>query len=360
MKRSKTANTHAKTATQPSPKAKLIKLGIDVHKASYRVVRQIDNAHPQRAQKFTPEEFLVWAGKQLSLAEEVHSCYEAGCFGYVLHRQLAALGIKNLVIQPQNWDERHKGVKTDQLDALAMVQRLDRYLAGNKHALGIVRVPSEVEQLKRSESRLRDQLLETRRRVEAQGRSLMLFNGLSATGRWWKETPWKSLQAQLPPKLLVQIERYRQVILAADLQLEALTAEIEAAAPAPIRGLGALTNQILDREICDWHRFGNRRQVASMTGMCPQVRASGEKSVSGPISKSGNRRVRTALVELAWRCLRFQPNYPPLRKYRRLLAHPKTPAGQKNKAITAIGRHLVIDLWRIKTQRATAEELGLE
>jgi transposase len=108
-----------------------MKLGVDVHADSYRVVRQIDSSTPQPAQKMTPEKFLVFAARQLTLAQEVHCCYEAGPFGYGLHRKLLKMGIHNVVVRPQNWDELHTGVKTDKTDALALVQRLDRYVQGN-------------------------------------------------------------------------------------------------------------------------------------------------------------------------------------------------------------------------------------
>ena len=113
MKNKPNTNTHEANQTQIPLKAKSIKLGIDVHADSYRVVRQVDHATPQPAQKFSPEAFLLWVKKQLAMAEEVHSCYEAGPLGYGLHRQLEAMGIHNLVIRPQDWDELHIGVKTD-------------------------------------------------------------------------------------------------------------------------------------------------------------------------------------------------------------------------------------------------------
>ena len=72
--------------------------------------------------------------------------YEAGAFGYYLHRKLEEMGVNNLVVQPQDWDERGKGVKTDKIDALALCQRLDRYVRGNRKAFGVVRVPSEEEE----------------------------------------------------------------------------------------------------------------------------------------------------------------------------------------------------------------------
>jgi transposase len=359
MKNKPNTNTHESTSTQTTIKAKCLKLGIDVHADSYRVVRQIDHSTPQPAQKFTPQGFLVWARKQLDLAEQVHSCYEAGPFGYGLHRQLEALGIHNRVIRPQNWDELHKGVKTDKTDALALVQRLDRYVQGNRHALAVVCVPTPEQELARAQSRQREQLLRHRLRLEAQGRSLLLFNGVRVKGRWWQDRLWCRLTDRLPAALLELLTVIRDLVLAVQTQAAAATARLEAAATVQPGGVGGLTSQVLEREILDWHRFKNRRQVASLTGMCPGVRASGLKQHSGPITKHGNRRLRTALIELAWRLVRFQPNYPPLKKWRTVLQNPRASAAARKKAIVAVGRHLAIDLWRLNTGRTTTEKLCL-
>jgi transposase len=360
MKTQTNTNTHQMKTPQTTVQAKQIKLGIDVHAESYRVVRQIDNATPQPAQKFTPQGFLLWAKKQLNQAEEVYSCYEAGPLGYSLHRALEAMGIHNVVIRPQNWDELHRGVKTDKTDALALVQRLDRYVQGNRTALAIVRVPTPAQELARAQSRQREQLLAHRLRWEAQGRSLLLFNGVRVQGRWWQNAPWAKLNAQLAPALVDLLAVIRNLLLAVQAQVDTATRQLEAAATTQPCGVGALTSQVLEREILDWHRFKNRRQVASLTGLCPGVRGSGNKLQNGPITKHGNRRLRTALIELAWRCPRFQPNYPPLKKWQTVLACPKTVGGAKKKAIVAISRRLAIDLWRLNTGRATAEKLGLK
>jgi transposase len=358
MKTKTNTNTHNLTETQNTVSAKCIKLGIDVHAQSYRVVRQIDHATPQPAQKFTPQGFLVWAKKQLAQAEQVYSCYEAGPLGYGLHRALEAMGLHNVIVRPQNWDELHKGVKTDKTDALALVQRLDRYLQGNVKALAIVRVPTPAQELARSQSRLREQLLSHRLRFEAQGRSLLLFNGVQTKGRWWQPSSWLVLQSQLSPALLELLSVLRQLLLAVQEQLEAQTQRLEAVAQPQVRGVGALTSQVLEREILDWNRFTNRRQVTSLTGMCPGVRASGNKTRNGPITKHGNRRIRTALIELAWRTLRFQPQYLPLQRWGPVLANPQASAATRKKAIVAVGRRLAIDLWRLNTGRTTAQKLG--
>lgn len=345
--------------TQTHLKAKCIKLGIDVHADSYRVVRQIDHATPEPAQKFRPEEFLRWAKKQLCLAEEVYSCYEAGPFGYGLHRALTRMGVHNLVIRPQNWDELHRHVKTDRTDALALVLRLDRYLQGNQKALAVIGVPTPEQELARSQSRQREQLVEHRKRLEAQGRSLLLFNGLRTRGHWWQGALWARLSQSAPAGVLELLQVLRDLLLAVQAKLEVATAALEAGVPQQPRGFGALTSQVLAREVLSWDRFTNRRQVASLTGMCPGVWASGNTLRSGPITKHGNRRLRTALVELAWRCVRFQRDYRPVQHWWPVLANPRATAAARKKAIVAVGRHLAIDLWRLNTGRTTPAQPGL-
>jgi len=353
-------NTHESTQSKSPLKAKCIKLGIDVHADSYRVVRQTDHASPQPAQKFAPKDFLVWAKKQLTLADEVYSCYEAGPMGYGLHRDLEGMGVHNVVVRPQDWDELHKGVKTDKTDALALVQRLSRYVGGNLKELAIVRVPTPEQELARSQSRQREQLMSHRLRLEAQGRSLLLFNGVRVQGRWWADKQWEQIPIRLPAPLVELLIVTRDLLLAVQKQLEAATTRLQSVARPQPCGVGALTSQVLEREVLDWHRFKNRRQVASLTGMCPGVRSSGLKTYSGAITKHGNRRMRTALIELAWRCVRFQPEYPPLKRRLAVLRNTKATGAVKKKAIVAVGRRLAIDLWRLNTGRTTAEKLGLK
>ena len=337
-----------------------IKLGLDVHADNVRVVRQVDGATPQPAQKFTLPQFLRWVEKQRPRAAAVYSCYEAGPFGYGLHRQLTALGIVNLVVRPQKWDELGKGVKTDRTDALALVQRLDRYVRGNRQAFAVVRVPTPEEEAARWVSRQREQLRRQRQRLEAQGRSLLLSQSRRVAGRWWQTAAWEQLSPTLAPALREVLEVTAKLVRAVHEQVELLTAKLEAAAPASRpRAVGALTSELLRREVCDWSRFHNRRQVASYTGMCPSVYASGRRMVMGSITKHGNARLRWALIEMAWRLVRYQPHYPPVAKWRRLLQDRRAPRGQKKRLIVAIARHLAIDLWRLATGRCDAAQLQL-
>ncbi len=113
-----------------------IKLGLDVHADTIVVVRILDHSAPQPAQKFKPAKFPAWVRTQIKLADVVHGCYEAGPFGYGLHRDLVQLGVCNVVVQPVCLDERHTGVNHDKSDAKELAQRLDRYASGQWRCAG--------------------------------------------------------------------------------------------------------------------------------------------------------------------------------------------------------------------------------
>ena len=106
MNSHKLNNAEVCAAPVASVKLKTLKLGLDVHTDTIVVVRLLENSAPQSAQKFTPTKFLEWIKSQVPLAEAVHSCYEAGPFGYELHRDLVGLGVHNLVVQPVCLDEQ--------------------------------------------------------------------------------------------------------------------------------------------------------------------------------------------------------------------------------------------------------------
>ena len=355
--------TSTVTAPQGVKPHRLIKLGVDVHWRQYVVVRQIDGASPQPPQRFTPAEFVAWAKKQTELADEVHSCYEAGPFGFVLHRRLVALGVKNLVVRPRNWDEYGKKVKTDRRDALALESCLDRYLAGNREALTVIRVPTEQEERSRSDSRQRGQLLAERKRLAAQGLSTARYYGHDLPHEWWQAKTFARLRQELPDLLIVIIERWQRLLVGVNAELEALTTQVESAQTQDLpTGLGALTAQVLDREIGDWNRFQNRRQVASYTGLVPGENSSGERRSRGSITKHGNPRVRHILIEACWRLPMFQPDYKAYRQRRvaLLVAKAKGNKTLRKKLLVGLARQLAVDLWRIRTGRTTPEKLGLQ
>src|SRR5216683_6404497 len=353
-------SSHEGTRCQFSGSTGAIKLGIDVHQDFYVVVEQVGGGNPKPPQRLPKAAFLHWAArlKQKSGAE-VYAVYEACGFGFSLQRQLSAVGIYCYVVCPQKLDEHNKRVKTDGLDAKALCLKLDRFVEGNRDALALVRVPSEEEEHSRAIHRQREQLVGARKRLEAQGRSLMVNHGLEPVQNWWKARTFAALP--VPQWMKELLANSQPILMALQQKIAALTVQLQsAAAPDQPRGLGKMTSVVIDREIGDWNRFNNRRQIASYTGLCPGEYSSGNTRLQSCVTKHGNPRLRAALVELAWRLVRFQPDYKPIVKWRATLTKGALATGAaRKKAIVAVARQLAVDLWRIKTGRLSAEELGL-
>lgn len=352
-------NSEVRAEQVATKRYRTIKLGVDVHADRMVVVRLIDHGAPEPAQRFLPGAFLDWVQKQLEIADAVHSCYEAGPFGYHLHRQLVVLGVQNLVTQPVCLDERHTGVNNDKTDARELALRLDRRVEGNPKALAVVRVPTPAEEQRRIESRQREQLRREVHRVAAQGRSLLLSQGHRPKGCWWNGKRWQALQNFLPAWLIQRLEVFRRLLEVLGQELEAASAALEATAPK-LRptGLGALSYETIEREIGDWNRFRNRRQVGSYTGLCGGVSASGRSVALLSITKHGNPRLRAALIELAWRLVLWQRQSVLVRKWWRVLGNVEATRAARKKAIVAIARQMAVDLWRWRTGRARPEALG--
>ena len=359
-------NTHSHKLTTTSTPAQAPKpyerilLGIDQHAADLRVVRQIDGAGPQPPQRVYPggdlERFIK---RQLALAQRVVAVYEAGPCGFVLARQLKAWGVECYVIRPMKLDALGKGVNTDKTDAAELVSRLDRYLAGNRKAFAVVRVPTPQEEQRRCVSRQREQLRRERQRLEAMGRSLMLAQGHRLQGQWWKSELWMKLSARLPGWLVERLAILRTVLLTVEEQLQALTRAVVAqVGPARPVGCGPLTLASATNEVCDWHRFNNRKQVGSLTGLCGGVSSSGQSHVELGVTKHGNARLRYLLIELAWRMVRFQPQCKAVQKWKHVLLRAGSHSRKRKQAIVALARQLAVDLWRWQTGRVTPAQLG--
>jgi transposase len=353
--------TTATPAQAAKPLCDRLLLGIDQHAEHLRIVRQLDGAGTQPPQRVYPggdlERFIK---KQLALAHKVYAVYEAGPCGFVLARQLTAWGVTCYVIRPMKLDQLGKGVNTDKTDAAELVSRLDRYLAGNRKAFAVVRVPTPEEEQRRCVSRQREQLRRERQRLNAMGKSLMLAQGHHCKLRdWWHDRQWAKLVQQLPEWLRERLQFYRTVLHTVQEQLDALTDAVEAQVPQlrPF-GCGPLTLATATNEVGNWKRFTNRRQVGSLSGLCGGVSASGQSHVDLCITKHGNARLRYLLIELAWRMVKFQPQCKTVQKWQHILLQPGSHARKRKQAIVAVARQLAVDLWRWQTGRVTPEQLG--
>lgn len=351
----KTTNVTKLLSRLVETKAETIKLGMDLHARDVVVCVQLDGALPQRPQKMSPAELLALARGLIAAGRKVYSCYESGPCGYGLHRELLAAGVSNYVVAAEVLGGARKQ-KTDNLDATALTDRLDRYVRGNTKAFTVNTVPTPEQEQARAQGRLREQLKGSRHQWAARGKSLLLAQGHHITGDWWTERRWTELKPTLPAWLVTELEIMRAVLLPIDTAEKARRKALEAAAPKNLpKAIGALTWVLLAREICDWARFKNRRQVSSYTGLCPGVQQSGGRKRDGCINRYGNPRVRALLIELVWRLARWQPDYPPVRA---LVAGIARGAARRKCAVAA-ARKLAVDLWRLATKQTTPEKLKL-
>jgi transposase len=167
------------------------------------------------------------------------------------------------------------------------------------------------------------------------------------------------LQEQLPGWLVSQLECFLRVIELVDKEVRGLTDKVSQGAPAQLpRGMGKLTHEVIEGEIKDWNNFKNRRQVGSYSGLTGGVSGSGETSADLSITKAGNRRLSTCLIECSWRLVLSQPGYWLVQKWKAVLLNPKVAKRRRKQAIVAFARQLLVDLWKWKTGQVTAERLG--
>ncbi len=103
---------------------------------------------------------------------------------------------------------------------------------------------------------------------------------------------------------------------------------------ATLPGVGAVTIDVVLAELGDPRRFRSQRKAVAFAGLAPGIRQSAGKSKQLSITKEGSPLLRWALVQAAWRVVRYTRRWQV--PYERL----KKRCGAK-KAIVAIARRLL-------------------
>jgi transposase len=339
----------------------VVKVAQDVHAHAVVFCVQEEGQQPKAPRKMDWLRYDSWISDLIARSEKVYSCYEAGPTGFALHRRLTKLGADNVVVAPTRLDNQGKRVNNDQSDTRQLAVRLDRYVAGNKDTFSVVHVPTEQEEQRRAWTRQRKQLQGQRLSVAAQGRSLVLTQGIAISNLWWRPTAWKGHQQKLADWLVEHLQIFHRIIVVINQEMEQLQSKIKAMSQGQRRpkGMGAETAAIIENEVGDWKRFTSWRRVGSYSGLVGGVSQSGQYQADLSITKVGNKRLRTALIEMAWRMSRLQPDYWLVKKWKWILA-PEAKAHRRlrKKAIVAFARALMVDLWRWKTGRISPEKLG--
>jgi len=294
----------------------------------------------------------------------VISCYEAGRDGFWVHRALTGEGVENHVVDSASIEvkRRRRQVKTDRVDVGSLLRLLIRFVNGERQALTSIRVPSVAEEDQRRLNRERKRLQKERSALVVRSKSLLVAHGIRLESM--RQLPALLPEATaavvgyaLPPELTAELRRSYERFELVDAQLRELEREQQARVQAgetpamkqvqqlmTLKGVSWQSSWPLVMEFFSWRDFANGKQVGACAGLTPTPFTSGDSEREQGISKAGNKRIRTLMVELAWQWLRHQPDSQLSRWYRERFGH----GGKRWRriGIVALARKLLLALWR--------------
>jgi len=306
--------------------------------------------------------------EELKKPVEVISCYEAGYDGFWLHRLLEAQGVRNHVIDPASLqvDRRARRAKTDGIDVGKLLRSLMAYLRGEPKVWSVVRVPTVIEEDDRRLHRERSRLINERIQHVNRIKGLLAIHGIydyepmhpermrrlerlrtadhhSLPVRLKAEILRELQRLELVLKMIQTIETERDAIVSAKSKPQQTTSAKKIKDLVKLKSIGPEFATVLVGEVF-YRIFNNRKQIGSYVGLTPSPFQSGSTSRDQGISKAGNTKARTTMIELAWMWLRYQPDSRLSVWFRERVGNRKGRI--KRIAIVAMARKLIIALWR--------------
>jgi len=299
---------------------------------------------------------------------QIVAIQEAGLDGFWVHRLLEANGIESHVVDPASIavPRRRRRAKTDAIDGETLLRTLLAWTRGEPRVCAMVVPPTPEEEDRRRVCRERAILLQERIRHTNRikgllaGQGITSFNPLHKDRRQLLEAARTGDGRSLPPHLKAEILREIELIellvrQIADVEAarEALAGPKSAQAPSPVvllkqlKGIGPEIASVLYLEGL-FRSFGNRRQLAAYAGLAPTPWRSGAVDQEQGISKAGNPRLRSTMIEFAWLWQRHQPASTLSRWFHSRVG--KERGRIRRIAIVALARKLLIAVWRYVTQ----------
>jgi transposase len=281
---------------------------------------------------------------------KVKVAYEAGPCGFWLYDRLTEGGIEAIVVPPSLIPiESGNKVKTDKRDSRKLAKLLE------SNMLKRVYVLSEEDRADRELLRTRRQVLEHRSDVARQIKSKLLFHGISsplATERWTKGYLRWLRELTLGRKVLkVSFESLIELYEYLTERLIKINQEVielsrgrkyldKVKLLKSVPGVGTLVGMEFLVELSEMERFRSADALASYIGLTPSEYSTGQYVRQGRITRCGNKRVRTCLVESSWILIQKDP-------LMRLKYHQLKQFKGAKRAIIAIARKLIIRIRRI-------------
>src|SRR3954469_4776634 len=292
---------------------------------------------------------------------------EAGLDGFWIHRVLQSEGIESHVVDPASiaTSRRRRRAKTDKIDGEAQVRALLAYKRGEPRVCAMVKAPTPQEEDRRRISRERETLTAERVQHVNRIKGLLFAQGigdyepLHRNRRERLEELITGDGRPLPDCLKAQIRRELdrlelliEQVKAVEAERDAWLAQASPGVPAPaalllaLRGVGPEAAARLWSEGL-FRTFTNRKQVAAYAGLAPTPWHSGSVHRDQGVSKAGNPRLRTIMIQLAWLWLRHQPQSALAVWFHERI---KRKGGRLGKTmIVALARKLLIALWKYAT-----------
>ena len=298
---------------------------------------------------------------------------EAGLDGFWVHRVLERAGIESYVVDAASilTSRRRRRAKTDRIDGEALLRTLLAHKRGEPRVCAMVRAPSPEEEDWRRLCRERRTLVAERVAHVNRIKGLLFAQGicdyepLRSDRRQRLEALRTGDGRPLPPYLKAQIGRELDRLELLLEQLKTVEAErnallepandvapVAVKALAALRGIGPELTAMLWSE-CLCRSFRNRRQIAAYAGLAPTPWQSGSVQHEQGVSKSGNPRLRSTMIQLAWLWLRHQPTSE-LSLWFRERVRRNGGRGKKT-AIVALARKLLVALWKFSSSGVVIE-----
>lgn len=281
---------------------------------------------------------------------------EASTISEWVGRYLEELGHEVIIADPNfapMYATRSRRIKTDKRDARALCEacRLGAYRE-------IHRVSDE-QKRRRQQIAVRETLVRTRARYVTLIRSLLRAEGWQIVSRYAETFAAKVKELNLANELretieplLVMLEQLSGQIRAADEKLaQIVEKDEEVGRLTSVPGVGKVTAVMFVAALDEVSRFASAKQVRSYLGLVPSEKSSGERQKRGAISKVGNSRVRSLLVEVGWGIMRNEKRAETreLRQWAQRIAERRG----KRIAVVALARKLagiLYAMWRDETR----------